>query len=148
MRRLAINKKEARVHSEYKKIGQAHLVVGVPGYSALDKRRYALDVLSAILGGYSSSRLVVSVRDDLGLAYYVGADVNYHEDTGSFSAYAGINLRNIDLGITAIMKEFQKAATRPITKKRSMMQKATLKERSVCGLKHRIALRLARDGLS
>lgn len=114
---VAAAQKEARMHIEFKKIDQAHLVVGTPAYSAFDKRRYALDMLSAILGGYFSSRLVVSVRDDLGLAYYVGADVNYHEDTGSFSAYAGINLRNIDLGITAIMKEFKKAATRPITKK-------------------------------
>ena len=60
---------------------------------------------------------MVSVRDDLGLAYYVGADVNYHEDTGSFSAYAGINVRNIDLGITAIMKEFKKAVLRRVTQK-------------------------------
>ena len=114
---LSVRQKEPRVHSEYKKIDQAHLVVGVRAYSAFDKRRYALDVLSAILGGYLSSRLAVAVRDNLGLAYYVGADVNYHEDTGSFSAYAGINLRNIDLGITAIMKEFTKAVARPITQK-------------------------------
>lgn len=109
--------KETRVHIEYKKIDQAHLVMGVPAYSVCNKRRYALDVLSAILGGYFSSRLVVSVRDNLGLAYYVGADVNYHEDIGSFSAYAGINVRNIGLGITAIMKEFKKATARQITRK-------------------------------
>ncbi|MCR4322694.1 MAG: insulinase family protein [Candidatus Azambacteria bacterium] len=109
--------KDARTHVAYKKIDQAHLVVGTVAYSALDKRRYALDVLVAILGGYSSSRLVVSVRDNLGLAYYVGADASYHEDTGALCAYAGINLSNIDLGITAIMKEFKKAKTKLIPQK-------------------------------
>lgn len=106
-----------QVHIEYKKIDQAHLIIGARAYSAFDPRRYALDVLSAILGGYLSSRLFVSIRDNLGLAYYIGADSEYHEDTGSFSVYAGINLKKIDVGITAIMKEFQKAVSKPITQK-------------------------------
>lgn len=106
-----------QVHIEYKKIDQAHLIIGARAYSAFDPRRYALDVLSAILGGYLSSRLFVSIRDNLGLAYYIGADSEYHEDTGSFSVYAGINLKKVDVGITAIIKEFAKAVSKPITQK-------------------------------
>lgn len=108
---------EPRIHIEYKKIDQAHLIIGARAYSAFDPRRYALDVLSAILGGYLSSRLFVSIRDNLGLAYYIGADSEYHEDIGSFSVHAGINLKKIDVGIAAIMKEFTKAASKPITQK-------------------------------
>ncbi|MBI5913209.1 insulinase family protein [Candidatus Azambacteria bacterium] len=106
-----------RVHVEYKKIDQAHLVLGAQGYAIGDKRRHALEVLEAILGGYFSSRLMTSVRDTLGLAYYVGADADHHEDTGSFSAYAGINLAKVELGITAILKEFEKVRTRVVPKK-------------------------------
>lgn len=105
---------QPRVHAEYKKIDQAHLVLGVRAYGASDPRRYALEVLAAIMGGYFSSRLMLSVRDKLGLAYYVGCDVNQHEDTGTFSAYAGLNLKHVDVGITAIMKEFKKIRTTPI----------------------------------
>lgn len=100
--------KNPRVHAEYKKIDQAHIVLGVNAYSASDPRRYALEVLSAIMGGYFSSRLMLSVRDKLGLAYYVGCDANQHEDTGTFSAYAGLNVKNVGVGIAAIMKEFKK----------------------------------------
>ena len=107
----------ARVNIEYKKIDQAHLIVGARAYSAFDPRRYALDVLSAILGGYLSSRLFVSIRDNLGLAYYIGADTEYHEDTGSFSVHAGINLKKVDVGIKAIMKEFKKVVARRVTQK-------------------------------
>lgn len=102
------NQKEPRVHAEYKKIDQAHLVLGVNAYAASDPRRYALEVLSAIMGGYFSSRLMLSVRDKLGLAYYVGCDVNQHEDVGTFSAYAGLNVKNVGVGIAAILKEFTK----------------------------------------
>lgn len=107
--------KKPRVHVEYKKIDQAHLVLGVNAYSASDPRRYALEVLAAIMGGYFSSRLMLSVRDKLGLAYYVGCDVNQHEDVGTFSAYAGLNLKNVNVGISAIMKEFKKILKTPIS---------------------------------
>lgn len=109
--------KEPRVHIEYKKIDQAHLVVGMNAYSISDERRHALEMLSAILGGYWSARLIMTVRENLGLAYYVGCDTDHHEDIGSFSAYAGVNLKNVDTGIKAIMREFKKVKSQRIPKK-------------------------------
>ena len=48
---------------------QAHLVLGMPGYSRNDDRRWALGVLNAALGGGMSSRLFQEVREKRGLAY-------------------------------------------------------------------------------
>lgn len=105
------------IHLQHKNIDQAHIIMGITAYPVTDKRRYVLDVLSAILGGYFSSRLVMSVRDKFGLAYYVGSSVDYFEDTGYFSAYAGLNIKNINLGLKAILKEFKKVGKTIIPEK-------------------------------
>lgn len=111
------DQKMPRINLEYKKIDQAHIVLGVKTCSIFDQKRYIFDLLSDILGGYFSSRLIMSVRDNLGLSYYVGSDTGYHEDTGYFSAYAGINLEKINIGINAILKEFKNVKSKLITKK-------------------------------
>jgi len=114
---LIDEQKNLEIDLDYKKIDQAHLVLGVKTYSVFDKRKYTLDVLSSILGGYSSSRLFMSVRNHLGLAYYVGTSSNHHEDTGLFAVYAGINLKNIELGIKAILAELKKVKSTLIPEK-------------------------------
>lgn len=105
------------IHFQYKDIDQAHLMIGATTYPVTNKRRYALDILNVILGGYQSSRLFMSVRDKLGLAYYVGSVADYFEDSGYFSAYAGINIKNINLGLKTILKEFQKVSKSIMPKK-------------------------------
>ena len=47
---------------------QNHLCIGFPSLPAGDEDRYALAVLSAILGGGMSSRLFQSVREERGCA--------------------------------------------------------------------------------
>ena len=48
---------------------QAHVVLGMPGLSRTDDRRWALGVLNTALGGGMSSRLFQEVREKRGLAY-------------------------------------------------------------------------------
>jgi len=67
---------------------QAIVLVGVPGVSVLDPRADALSVLSTALSGLSSD-LAVSVREERGLAYYVGAYNSVGPDPGAFVFYAG-----------------------------------------------------------
>ena len=54
-----------------KQSDQAHLILGVPSYPIEHPDRYALQVLSTVLGGGMSSRLFTEVRERRGLAYYV-----------------------------------------------------------------------------
>jgi len=54
-----------------RKTEQAHLFLGVPGVARDDKRRFAMSVLSAALGGGMSSRLFQEIREKRGLAYSV-----------------------------------------------------------------------------
>ena len=50
---------------------QAYVMLGMPGLSMRDERRYALSVLDTILGGGMSSRLFQEVREERGLAYEI-----------------------------------------------------------------------------
>ncbi|MDI5965342.1 pitrilysin family protein [Streptomyces sp. SL13] len=68
---------------------QAHLVLGMPGLSRTDDRRWALGVLNAALGGGMSSRLFQEVREKRGLAYSVYSYTSSFADCGLFGVYAG-----------------------------------------------------------
>jgi predicted Zn-dependent peptidase len=68
---------------------QTHLVLGMPGVSRHDERRWALGVLNAALGGGMSSRLFQEVREKRGLAYSVYSYTSSYADSGLFGIYAG-----------------------------------------------------------
>ena len=72
---------------------QAHFVMAWPSLAADHPDRYALQVLSAILGGNMSSRLFTQVREERGLAYYVHSDVDFFHDLGLFGCSAGVDLK-------------------------------------------------------
>jgi predicted Zn-dependent peptidase len=68
---------------------QANLLLGCYGLSRHDERRFALGVLSAAVGGGSSSRLFQKIREERGLAYSVYSFSTGYSDTGQFGVYAG-----------------------------------------------------------
>lgn len=78
-----------RHHVSSKDIAQAHLCVGGRGLSFRDARKYALLVLNTALGGGMTSRLFQTVRERAGLVYSIYSDLDFCEDTGLFSIYAG-----------------------------------------------------------
>lgn len=70
---------------------QAHFVMAWPALHANHEDRYALQVLSTVVGGNMSSRLFSKVREELGLAYYVNSDLDFLHDTGLFGCSAGVD---------------------------------------------------------
>ena len=68
---------------------QVHLILGLPAFSYHDNDFYALQVLSAMLGGGMSSRLFQEVREKRGLAYSVFSFAACYKDAGVFGIYAG-----------------------------------------------------------
>lgn len=99
-----------RVALQTKKTEQAHLVCGVPAYSAEHPDHYGLKVLSAILGGNMSSRMFLAVREEKGLAYYISCGTEDYLDTGTFYTRAGVDVSRIKDAIKAILEEYQKIA--------------------------------------
>jgi predicted Zn-dependent peptidase len=69
---------------------QAHLILGTGGVSRHDDRRYALGLLSSVLGEGMSSRLFQEIREKRGLAYSVYSYASHYADAGLFGIYAGV----------------------------------------------------------
>lgn len=67
---------------------QAVLLVGFPGVDIKDPRNDALDLLQRAMSGLSSD-LSTAVREERGLAYYVGAYHLVGIEPGAFVVYAG-----------------------------------------------------------
>ena len=72
-----------------RKTEQAHIVLGMPGVNRDDKRRFAMGVFSAALGGGMSSRLFQEIREKRGLAYSVYSYAQQFAGSGFLALYAG-----------------------------------------------------------
>lgn len=88
----AVNGQSApRVGVIYKKTEQAHISLAMRGVSSTHPDRYALSLLSVILGEGMSSRLFLELREKRGLVYDVHSYVTNYLDAGSFTVYAGVD---------------------------------------------------------
>jgi len=83
--------REPRVRWHTRPTEQAQLAIGVRTCSRHDPRRYALRVLSAILGENMSSRLFQTIREERGLAYSIYSSTAFYEDTGTLNISAGLD---------------------------------------------------------
>jgi predicted Zn-dependent peptidase len=98
--------KEARhLQVETRDIEQAHLCLALPGLSLLHPQRFTLDLLNVILGAGMSSRLFAEIRDKLGLVYSIHSYVEHFLDSGSVIVYAGVEPKNLETVIKAILEQ-------------------------------------------
>lgn len=81
---------QPRVVIRPKEIEQNHLCLGFPGLPLLDDKRYAYQLMNAIIGGGMSSRLFQTVRERNGMCYSIYSFPSSHVDTGMFSIYVGL----------------------------------------------------------
>jgi predicted Zn-dependent peptidase len=97
-----------------KESDQAHVIIGARSYPLGHPDRYALQLLSVVLGGGMSSRLFTEVRERRGLAYYVYAAAQAYTDAGTMAASAGVDLSRIDEAISTIVGELRQIAAEPV----------------------------------
>ena len=119
---------------KYKKTDQTHLCLGVRAYSLFHPDRYALDLLSIILGGNMSSRLFISIRERRGLAYYIHSSVENYTDTGYLMVQAGIPHKHISEVVKLTLKEFKRAKESKIPARELQKAKDYLKGSSILSL--------------
>jgi len=106
--------KRPRVRLDTDETKQTHLRLGFKTFDRYDPRRYTLDLLNAILGEGMSSRLFRKIRDELGLAYYVGSNNWELLDTGLWCARAGVDTGRVDKAVKAILVEFVRLAEKKV----------------------------------
>lgn len=125
-----------RLSLVYRKTEQAHFILGWPGIHRLDPRKYALSLLSTILGGNMSSRLFTEVREQRGLCYYVHSSDDYFQDVGVFGAAAGVDPKRAAEALNVTVGEFLDIASgkRPITELELQRAKDYVAGKTVLGL--------------
>lgn len=119
--------KDPQLLLETRKTDQTHLCLGARGYNIFHPQRYVQELLAIILGGMMSSRLFVKIRDKLGIAYYVSTSSTADTDTGFLVTQAGIDNNQVNLGISAILKEYKKISQKGTPQKELKKAKDCLK---------------------
>lgn len=109
--------KEPGVLLHYKKTDQVHFCLGVRTYDMYDERKYALTLMSIILGGNMSSRLFISVRERNGLAYHIHTSADETTDTGYLVTQAGIKNDSLEKAIELVLAEYKSLKEKKITPK-------------------------------
>jgi predicted Zn-dependent peptidase len=99
---------EPQILMRYKKSDQTHIAIGSRAFDTYDDRRYAIQVLSDVLGGGMSSRLFQKVREELGAAYYVRSSVDLFTDHGVLDVSAGVEHSKLETVISAILGELKR----------------------------------------
>ena len=96
---------ESRIAVKYKNTEQAHIEIAVHAVSSQDPDRFALDLISVILGEGMSSRLFLELRERRAICYDVHSYAAHYLDTGSFAVYAAVDPKKTVEAATALMEE-------------------------------------------
>jgi predicted Zn-dependent peptidase len=123
--RVAIHRKDS---------DQAHLCLGVRSYPIVHPDRWALQLLSTVLGTGMSSRLFTEVRERRGLAYYVYAHNQGYTDAGTLYSQAGVDIKRSEEAVETIVAEFRRIAAEAVPAEELEKARALAKGRFVLRL--------------
>jgi len=99
---------QPRAAVKYKSTEQAHISLAVRGLPIHHRDRYALSLLSVMLGEGMSSRLSLELREKRGLCYDVHSYCSFFLDAGSFALYAGVDPAKTEEALEALIAELAK----------------------------------------
>jgi predicted Zn-dependent peptidase len=128
------NGSQVKIH--HKDSDQAHLILGVRSYPLVHPDRWALQLLSTVLGTGMSSRLFTEVRERRGLAYYVYAHNQSYTDAGSLFSQAGVDINRSEEAVETIVREFRRIAEEPVPAEELEKARALAKGRFVLRLEN------------
>ncbi|OGF98330.1 MAG: hypothetical protein A2Z86_06685 [Candidatus Glassbacteria bacterium GWA2_58_10] len=113
---------------------QTHLCLGTVSFAHSDPRRYALLLLSNIIGGGMSSRLFQRVREEEALAYVVYSFQQFYVDTGLYGVYVGTEPSQRDRTIAIVHEEYKKILDQGVNEEELLHAKNQLKGQLLIGL--------------
>jgi predicted Zn-dependent peptidase len=91
---------------------QTHLAMGFYAFGRSDERRFALKLLSVILGENMSSRLFQRLREQHGFCYSVQTGMVALSDAGLINIYAGLDTAKLEKAVRMIFREIEKICKR------------------------------------
>ena len=110
------------------------MVLGVTAFDRHDKRRFALEVASTILGEGLGSRLFQRVRNQLGLAYHIESDYEAFDETGLWAISAGVRSSQTKEAILAVLSELRKLIDQKVEKDELLRAKELIKGKNLFGI--------------
>jgi len=132
MVRSASARPRARVVSDDTE--QANILLGGPGLSRFDERRFVLGVWSTALGGGMSSRLFQQVREERGLAYSTYSFTSSYAGDGLYGMYAGCQPGKADEVVAIMSAILDDVAVNGLTEAEVARGKGQLRGAMVLGL--------------
>lgn len=123
-----------RVRLEDKPTEQVNLCLAYPGVARQHPDRWALDLLFTILGGGTSSRLFLQLRERLGLVYDVHSYPTYYSDTGALIIHAAMDPSRRDRAVDAILREVERLQRRRVAETELRKAQQYFRGRLVLGL--------------
>ena len=105
---------QGRLRVQSKDIEQTHVALGVRLFGRNDQRRYALKLLSVMLGENMSSRLFQVVREKHGLAYAIQSGLHLFAETGVLDITAGLDRGRTDKALDLIVREMVRMKDKPV----------------------------------
>ena len=113
---------------------QVNIVMGYPGLTLMDDRKWVLAVLNSALGGGMSSRLFTEVRERRGLVYSVYSFVSSFTDSGMVGVYAGTSPTRTDAVLEVVSDVLAAVAADGITAEEMERAKGQVRGSLVLGL--------------
>ena len=93
---------------------QAHLILGYPGLTFKNHRRYSLEVIQSLLSG-QGGRLFIELRDKASLAYSVSPIRLDGIDAGYFGGYIACSPEKVETAASMMRDEFRKLADKRVS---------------------------------
>jgi predicted Zn-dependent peptidase len=113
---------------------QMHIYLGLPSFHASDADRYTLEVVNAVFGDGTGSRLFHAVRERRGLAYAVSSSLVSYSDAGVWVIYAGSAPAQAFQVINVILNELEHLREEGISPTELAVAKAKLRGQLILGL--------------
>lgn len=99
-----------------KELTQATIMFGHAGISREDPDYYAVSVMNYVLGGGGfASRLMTSVRDEMGLAYSIFSSFTGNKEPGQFEVQVQTKNESAATVISEILRQVDRMRTGPVT---------------------------------
>ena len=95
---------------------QTHLAMAFYSFGRLDERRFALKLLSVILGENMSSRLFQKLREKYGFCYSVQSGMVALADAGVINISAGLDTGKLQKALRVILDEVEACCRKPVSR--------------------------------
>ncbi len=132
-KKVAEKQTRPQIKVKTKKTDQTHFILGSRAYHQDHKDRFALGLLSIILGGNTSSRLFVEIREKRGLAYGIHTDVEAYQDCGYLATQSGVDHGKLEETLKIILNEYKKISANKVSLQELKKAKDYIKGKSIMG---------------